>query len=168
MNKKIFLLAAVFTSLLAMSVSSLRAAETKASSGDSHFIGKAADANMTEIQLAKIALANGQKQDVKNFANRMITDHGKAGDELKPIAQEMNVPLPEKVSAEHQQTIDRLSKLKGEEFDKAYSSAMVDDHKKVVAMFENAESDVQNSDLKKFAEQTLPTLKEHLELAEKL
>src|SRR6202007_104037 len=109
MNKKIFLLAAVFTSLLAMSVSSLRAAETKASSADSHFIGKAADANMTEIQLAKIALANGQSQDVKNFANRMITDHGKAGDELKPIAQEMNVPLPEKVSAEHQQTIDRLS-----------------------------------------------------------
>ena len=133
-----------------------------------HFVDKTADANMTEIQLAKIALVNGQKQDVKDFANRMIADHGKAGDELKPIAEEMNVTLPEKVSAEYQQTIDKLSKLNGEEFDKAYSSAMVNDHKKVVTMFEKAEKDVQNADLKKFAEKTLPTLKEHLELAEKL
>ena len=57
---------------------------------------------LPEIQLAKIALDNSQKQEVKDFGNRMITDHWKAGDELKPIAQEMNVTLPQKVSAERQ------------------------------------------------------------------
>ena len=168
MKRKIFLLVAALAPFLTMPVSSIRAAETKAATPDSHFIDKAADADMTEIQLAKIALDNGQKQDVKDFANRMITDHGKANDELKPIAQELNVTLPEKVSAEHQQTIDKLSKLKGDEFDKAYSNAMVNDHKKVVAMFEKSENHIQNTDLKKFAEKTLPTLKEHLQLAEKL
>lgn len=80
----------------------------------------------------------------------------------------MNVQIPEKVSAQHQQTIDRLSKLKDEAFDKAYAKAMVDDHTNVVAMFEKTEGKLQNSDLKKFAEDTLPTLKEHLELAKKL
>ena len=64
----------------------------------------------------------------------------------------MNVRLPDKVNAEHQQTIDRLSKLNGEEFDKAYATAMVNDHKKVVAMFEKAEKDVgESADLKKYA-----------------
>ena len=168
MKRKIFFVTAAFTALLAMAVLPVSAAQTKATSTDVHFVDKAADANMTEIQLAKIALDNGQKQDVKDFANRMIADHGKADDELRPIAHEINVTLPEKVSAEHQQTISKLSKLKGEEFDKAYSSAMVNDHKKVVAMFEKAEKDVQGADLKKYAEQTLPTLKEHLEVAEKL
>ena len=80
MKTKILFAAAAFTSLLAMSVSSLRAAETKGTSGDTHFIDKAANANMTETQLAKIALDNGQKQDVKDFANRMLTGEGKAGD----------------------------------------------------------------------------------------
>jgi putative membrane protein len=168
MKTKMIFVAIAFCSLLPVALPSIVAAETKPGTGDARFVDKVADANKTEIQLAKIALDNAKEQKVKDFANRMIADHGKASDELKPIAQEMNVPVPQKVSAEHQQTIDKLSKLKGAEFDKAYSNAMIDDHQKVVALFEKAEKDVQNADLKKFVEQTLPTLKEHLEVAEKL
>jgi putative membrane protein len=164
-TKRLIVLAAVAASFT-LPIQSLLAADT--ASVDANFVKKVADANMTEIQLAKIALDNSEKQDVKDFANRMIADHGKAQDELKSIAEKMNVPIPEKVSAQHQQTIDRLSKLKGEAFDKAYAKAMVDDHTKVVAMFEKTEGKLQNPDLKKFAQDTLPTLKEHLELAKKL
>jgi putative membrane protein len=132
------------------------------------FIKHAADANMTEIKLGNVAQDNGQSQEVKDFGQRMIKDHGNAEDQLKPIAQKLNVDIPDQVSAEHQKTIDHLSSLKGDEFDKAYAKAMVKDHKKVIAMFERAESNVKDADLKKFAKDTLPILHEHLEMAEKL
>jgi putative membrane protein len=166
MNTKSLVVFAAVTALFTLPIQSLLAAD--AGSVDANFVKKVADANMTEIQLAKIALDKSQKQNVKDFANRMIKDHGNAQDQLKSIAEKMNVPIPDHVSAQHQQTIDRLSKLNGEAFDKAYAKAMVDDHTKVVAMFERNESKLQDSDLKKFAQDTLPVLKEHLELAKKL
>ena len=168
MNVKTLIFVAAITAAFTFSIQSLPAAKSDAGSVDASFIKKVADANMTEIQLAKIALDKSQKQDVKDFANRMIKDHGDAQDQLKSIADKMNVPIPEKVSGQHQLTIDRLSKLNGEAFDKAYAKAMVNDHTKVVAMFEKTEGKLQNSDLKKFAQDTLPKLKEHLELAKKL
>lgn len=167
MNTKTIVMA-VIAGALALAIQSLPAAQSTAASTDANFVRKVADANMTEIQLAKIALEKSQKQDVKDFANRMTKDHGNAEDQLKSIAEKINVPIPDHVSGQHQQTIDRLSKLDGEAFDKAYAKAMVDDHTKVVAMFEKTEGKLQNPDLKKFAQDTLPTLKEHLELAKKL
>jgi putative membrane protein len=166
MNTKSLVVLAAVAALFTFPIQSLLAADT--SSVDANFVKKVADANMTEIQLAKIALEKSEKQDVKDFANRMIKDHGNAQDQLRSIAEKINVPIPEHVSTQHQQTIDRLAKLKGEAFDKAYAKAMVDDHTKVVAMFEKAEGKLKNPDLKKFAQDTLPILKEHLELAKKL
>ncbi len=163
-----FAFIAAVTALSLFLIQPACAAENKAASKDANFIKKVADANMTEIKLANLAKDNGQKQEVKDFADRMIKDHTNAGDQLKPIAQKLNVDIPDTVSAEHQQTIDKLSKLKGDEFDKAYASAMVKDHKKVVSMFEKNKDQLQDKDLKEFDEQTLPTLKEHLELAKKL
>ena len=168
MKTKHLLLLAAVAALCAMPIQSVCAAQGNARSKDAGFIKKLADANMTEIKLARVALDNGQKQEVKDFANRMIKDHGKAGDELKPIAQKLNVNIPDQVSSEHQATIDKLSKLKGDKFDKAYAEAMVKDHKKVVSMFEKNEGQLQDADLKKFATDTLPTLKEHLDMAQKL
>lgn len=168
MTTKILFTVAALAALLAIPVHLVTAAQGNTGNKDTNFIGKVADANMTEIRLAKIALENGQKQDVRDFANRMLRDHGNASDELKPIAQKLNVTIPEQVSQEHQQAIDKLSNLKGKDFDDAYAHAMVSDHTKVVAMFEKAESNVQNTDLKKFAADTLPILKEHLEQAKKL
>ena len=168
MNSKHLIVLAAIAAVSTLPIQFLSAAQADAGGVDANFVKKVADANMTELQLAKVALENAEKQDVKDFANRMEKDHGNAQNQLKSIAEKMNVPIPEKVSTQHQQTIDRLSKLKGEAFDKAYAKAMVDDHTKVVAMFEKTEGKLQNPDLKKFAQDTLPTLKEHLELAKKL
>jgi putative membrane protein len=148
------------------------AAEKEKSAGksnaDAMFIKKAANGGMTEVELGKIAAKNGQKDEVKSFGERMVKDHGKANDDLKSVASKMNVELPDKVNAKHQATIDKFSKMSGESFDAAYAKAMVKDHQKDIAEFEEAQGKVKNEDLKKFISDTIPMMKEHLEMAEKL
>lgn len=168
MKAKYLYFAFVVAASLAIPVRPLSAAETKTSSTDATFIKHAADANMTEIQLGKIAQDNSQDQAVKDFGARMVKDHTNAEDQLKPIAEKMNVAIPDHVSKAHQELIDKVSKMKGAEFDKEYDPAMVKDHKKVIAMFEKAKSNVKDADLRKFAEDTLPVLHEHLDMAKKL
>jgi putative membrane protein len=140
----------------------------KASASDTAFMMKAADGGMTEVELGKVAEKNGQKDDVKTFGNHMVKDHGKANDDLKSVAGKMKVTLPEKVSAKHQAKIDQMSKMSGDAFDTAYVKGMVEDHEKTVADFEKASGTVKNADLKKFIDDTLPVIKEHLEMARKM
>jgi len=140
----------------------------KAAGADSAFMMKAADAGMTEVELGKVAEKNGQKDDVKSFGSQMVKDHGNANDNLKSIASKMNVTLPDKVSAKHQAAIDKMSKMSGAAFDAEYTKTMVTDHKMVVAEFEKARGQVTSDDLKKFIDDTLPVIKGHLEMAEKM
>ena len=95
----------------------------------------------------------------------MVDDHGKANDELKSLAERENVTLPTSVSKDEQKQIDRLSKLHGSAFDKAYMQAMVQDHEKDVAKFRQESKTASDSDVKDFASHTLPTLEEHLQMA---
>lgn len=144
------------------------ATETKASAADTAFMKKAADGGMTEVELGKVAEKNGQKENVKSFGSHMVKDHGKANDDLKDVASKMNVTLPDKVSAAHQAKIDKMSKMSGAAFDTAYIKGMVEDHTKTVADFEKASGTVKNEDLKKFIEDTLPVIKEHLKMAKEM
>ena len=139
-----------------------------ASASDKAFIMKAADGGMTEVELGKIAEKNGEKEDVKSFGSHMVKDHGKANDDLKTIASKMNVTVPDKVSAEHQAKIDKMSKMSGGVFDTAYIKGMVEDHEKTAAEFEKARGQVTSEDLKKFIDDTLPVVKGHLEMAKKM
>lgn len=144
------------------------ASDSKVSATDTAFIKKAADGGMTEVELGKIAEKNGQKDDVKSFGSHMVKDHGKANDELKSVASKMNAPVPDKVSAEHQAKIDKMSKLSGAAFDTAYVKEMVASHEKTIASFEAARAKVGNEDLKKFIDDTLSVIKGHLEMAKKM
>ena len=140
----------------------------KASAADTAFIMKAADGGMTEVELGKVAEKNGQRDDVKTFGGHMIKDHGKAGENLKSVASKMNVTVPDKVGPKHQATIDKMSKMSGPSFDTAYIKAMVEDHEKDIAEFEKARGQVSNEDLKKFIDETVPVMKEHLEMVKKM
>jgi putative membrane protein len=140
----------------------------KATAKETAFIKKAADGGMTEVELGKAAEKNGQKDDVKAFGKQMVKDHGKANDDLKSIASKMNVTVPDKVSAKHQARIDKMSKLSGAAFDTAYAKDMVEDHEKDIAEFEKARGKVSKEDLKKFIDDTIPVMKEHLEMAKKM
>lgn len=142
--------------------------EAKASAADTDFIKKAADGGMTEVELGKVAEKNGSTDDVKSFGSHMVKDHGKANEELKSIASKMNVMLPDKVSAEHQTKIDKMSKTTGANFDTVYANEMVASHEKTIATFEAAKGKVSNEDLKKFIDDKLPVIKHHLEMAKKM
>ncbi len=91
------------------------------------FIEKAAIANMAEIQLGQLAATNAQDPQVKQFAQMMVSEHTQALDQLRSAAGSST--LPSSLDKKHQKLHDKLSKLQGAEFDRAYIDAMVDAHK---------------------------------------
>jgi putative membrane protein len=105
--------------------------------GDKDFIEDQLAAGMAEIELGKLASERGQSADVKHFAQMMVTDHTKAGEELKRIANQYNVTPPAALDAKHSDLRDKLSKLQGAEFDREYMNAMVDGHQDVIDHLES-------------------------------
>src|SRR5436305_2164503 len=133
---------------------------------DSTFVKKAARGGLAEVELGKLATEKASSEEVKKFGQRMVDDHSKANEELKQLASSKNVNLPNEVSAKDKMTKERLSKLSGESFDRAYMQDMVKDHKKDVADFSRESNSAKDPDVKQFASKTLPTLKDHLKEAE--
>jgi putative membrane protein len=141
---------------------------TGTSGADATFVKKAADGGMAEVSLAKLAQEKASSSDVKSFAAKLEKDHTQANDELKEVASKKNITLPTAPSKTHQAMHDRLAKLSGAEFDKAYVSAMLDDHQKDVREFSRVASGSGDADVKAFASKTLPTLKDHLQQVQEL
>jgi len=123
------------------------------SAKDKTFVKKAAKGGMMEVAMGKLAEQNGQSEDVKSFGKRMVTDHGKANDELKSIAEKKGVTMPSK------EPIVKWSS------DKAYISMMIKDHEKDLAEFQEEAKSGSDPDVKKFAEDTAKVVQEHLDLA---
>src|SRR5213075_454472 len=130
---------------------------------DSQFVTKAAQGNMAEVALGKMATEKSQNDDVKKFGQMMVDDHSKAEQELEGVASKNNLQVPKEVGAEQKAEQQRLEKLSGAAFDRAYMQMMVKDHVKDVAEFKKeANSTAANSDLRDFAKRTYPTLENHL------
>jgi putative membrane protein len=147
-----------------------KAADSDASSSkldamDRHFIHKAGQGGLAEVELGKLAAEKGQSDEVKKFGQRMVDDHSKANDQLKQLAESKGVTLPTDLSAKDKATKARLDKLSGEKFDRAYMNDMVQDHTKDVSEFKKESTTAKDSDVKNFASQTLPTLQDHLKEA---
>jgi putative membrane protein len=123
---------------------------------------------MAEVELGKLATEKASNPDVKKFGQRMVDDHSKANDELKEVASSKGIPLPEKLSPKDEATKQRLSKLSGDQFDKAYMSDMVKDHTQDVAEFQKESTSATDPQVKDFAAKTLPTLKDHLREAKQI
>jgi putative membrane protein len=133
---------------------------------DDTFAKKAAAGGMVEVEMGKLAADKATNDDVKAFGKRMVDDHTKAGEQLKQVAKQENIQLPTELSAKDKAEKDRLSKLSGDAFDRAYINHMVMDHKKDVADFQKEANNGQDDAIKNFAQQTLPTLQDHLKQAE--
>ena len=142
--------------------------DTMSSSSDRTFMQKAAQGGMAEVELGKLAEENAQSQDVKAFGKRMVEDHSKAGDQLKQVASQEGVTLPSDLDAKDKATKQRLSQLHGDAFDKAYMKDMVTDHREDVAEFKHESNAGRDPQVKEWATQTLPTLEEHLKMAEQV
>ena len=131
------------------------------------FLDNAMEGGMTEIAASKLAVANSTNPEVVSFAKMMIEDHSKADSTLKAIEDDQLVTSKDSISNEHKIILDSLATKKGADFDKAYIAMMVKDHDGAVDLFREASTD-KNSHIHYFAENTLPTVKMHLEKAEEI
>jgi putative membrane protein len=156
------------SALIAASLFAAAPAFAAPSATDTEFAMKAAQAGIAEISEGRAAETKGQSAAVKAFGKKMVDDHSKAADELKEVASKSGVKLPTTTSNDEKATAERLAKLKGADFDKAYSEQAVKDHEAAVALFKNEASAGSDAGLKSFAQQTLPTLEEHLRMAKAL
>jgi putative membrane protein len=121
---------------------------TRSATADAHFAKEAAQGGMAEVKLGQVAQEKGSNDSVKSFGKRMVDDHPKAGDKLKEVASRESITLPTDLSAKDQATYDRLSKLNGAAFDRAYARDMVKDHETDVAAFQREANAGRNDSLK--------------------
>jgi putative membrane protein len=143
-------------------------ANASASTADRSFVAKAASGGMAEVKLGKLAEEKGSSQSAKDFGKGMVEDHSKTGDQLKEVAKEENIDLPSDLNTTDQAQYDRLSKLSGAAFDRAYAKAMVDDHTKDVSEFQHEGKTGKDDAIKEFASKTTPTLEDHLKQAREM
>jgi len=136
------------------------------SSSDKSFAIEAAHGGLAEVQLGQLAAQKATSPQVKAFAQRMVTDHTQANQDLMQVAKSANIDLPTQVDAKQEKEMDRLRALSGTAFDTAYMQHMVQDHKKDVSDFQKEAKSGGDSSLKGFAQKYLPTLQEHLQMAE--
>lgn len=121
------------------------------------FVKKAATGGMKEVASGKLAESKAQSADVRSFGTRMVTDHSKANDQLATLARGKSITLPPAPAND-----PMLSNSSGASFDRDYVKMMVKDHEEDVALFEKAASSLPDQQIRAFARQTLPVLKDHL------
>jgi putative membrane protein len=143
-------------------------AGARGATSDQTFANEAAIAGMTEVELGKMATQQGSNARVKSFGTMMVTDHTKAGDELRAIAKSKGMTLPTMLDAEHQATRDKLAKLSGAEFDRAYMDTMVTAHQTVEKKMMTEANSGADPEFKAFAAKAVPTVQTHLKMAQEI
>lgn len=156
------------------------------SRADHDFVLKASMGGQMEVELGRLAQDRAQNDEVKRFAARMVTDHGRVNDELRTLAATKGLALPASGDGDAapgtgkrdaaarndagspQRELQRLQAVSSANFDREYMKAMVSQHKTDVALFQKAGASAQDAELKAFAQRTLPALQEHLQMARSL
>jgi putative membrane protein len=158
--------AAAFAALFVGSLAAQTGHMANRMGSDNDFITKAARGGMAEVELGKLAVSKATDSKVKSFGQKMVDDHSKANDKLSTLAADKGVLMPNSLTSSDQSTVDKLSKLSGHDFDESYMEDMVKDHKADISEFEKESQNGRDPDVKGFAAKTLPTLQEHLRMAE--
>jgi putative membrane protein len=140
----------------------------KLSHGDADFVKEAARGGMMEVKMGQTAKDHGQSADVKNYGEMLVKDHSKANDKLSKLASQKGVNLAKEIEPKHTDMIKDMEKKSGNDFDRAFIEHAIKDHRKDISKFERASRDLNDSELKAFATETLPTLRNHLNEAERI
>jgi putative membrane protein len=135
---------------------------------DKSFVRKALEGGMFEVQAGQLAAQKSSSPDVQQFGQKMVDDHTKLGDQMKPIAAQMGVSIPTKLSKKDEATLTKLQGMSGSEFDNFYIKTMVSDHKKDLSDFKQEAGNTQNSGLRQTVQQGGQVISEHLQMAEQL
>lgn len=136
---------------------------------DRKFVETAAASGLYEVAVAKLAADKAQDPSVKSYAAMLVDHHTATNDKLKQVASSRQVELPTSFPADKQRVIDKLSKASGAAFDREFVQTVgIKDHKTDIALFERASRTAKDPEVKSFATDTLPTLRDHLAQAQKL
>jgi putative membrane protein len=124
---------------------------------------------MAEIQTGQLAAQKAASDDVKQFGQHMVEEHGKALQELQTLAQKKGVSLPQQPDKDAQKVMQQLEKASGKEFDERYMKEVgVKSHQKASKLFQQAASRAKDPEVRAFAEEMLPDIKQHLQMAQKM
>ena len=161
------------TILLALCLSMLCCAPALAqtsstSPSDQQFVDFAAQTDMMEAHLGQLAGEQAAGQNIKDFAQMLVTDHTNDYQQLTAAAGKASLTVPKGLDAAHDRMIAPLAKLKGAAFDRRFAQEMVSGHQKAIAAYQGEAQNGQNADLKAYAAQALPTLEKHLQAAREL
>jgi putative membrane protein len=135
---------------------------------DKAFVRKALQGGMMEVQLGQLALQKSSNDDVKQFAQKMIDDHTKLGDEMKQVGQQMGIKAPDSPSSKDKSTMAKLQTLNGDDFDKAYIKDMVKDHQQDAKDFKQEAQNTTNPALKSVVVQGQQVIDEHLQMIQQI
>jgi putative membrane protein len=138
-------------------------AATSVSTADKDFILAAAQGGMTEVKLGELAARNGKRDDVKTFGQMMVKDHSAINDDLKALAAQKGVTLPDSLDAKHQAMVDKMAALTGSDFDNAYIAGMIEDHKADAKAFKAESAATKDADIKSFVDKSIPVVDGHLQ-----
>jgi putative membrane protein len=139
-----------------------------AAAADGQFVFDAAASGAAEIALAKLALETSSRSRIKSLAQRLLSDHDTANQQLRELATLKQLDWPAAPDEAHKATYARLSMLSGSQFDRVYLEEMLQGHRMAIATFQREAMDGSDSELKAWALKILPTLEAHLELIEGL
>jgi putative membrane protein len=156
------------TPLVAQHHHAAKAAAAPATLTDQQFIDMAAQTDMLEAHLGQMAADQASSQDVKDYAQMLVTDHTADYQQLGALAAKDNFTVPKGLDDEHYKMTVPFEKLKGATFDARYAHAMIEGHTKAIAVYTKEAADAQNPDVKSYASATLPTLQKHLDGAKNL
>jgi putative membrane protein len=146
----------------------MQSGSSAASAKDKLFVTKAMQGSMAEVQLGQLASQNASSQQVKDFGQKMVDDHTKLNEQMKPVAAQLGITPPTSVSPKQQALMTKLQGLNGAAFDKAYVDAMVADHKEDDKDFKAEETSGKNMQVKDAATQGEPVIAEHLQMIEQI
>lgn len=172
-NSISFVLAIVATAPLAQTLTSPAYADTSNptnrsisdGAADVMFMKMLAAGSVAEIDAAKLAISKASSKEVKEFAERMVTDHSKNGEQLKALAAQRQVTLPNTADSDHVVEKAKLEKQSGAGFDAEYMQSQVNDHQQVARLLQQEIDSGQDSSVQAFAQQTLAAVQHHLEMA---
>lgn len=139
-----------------------------AATGDQTFVDMAAQTDMTEAHLGQLAQSQASSQDVKDYAQTLVTDHTTDYNQLAALAKKAGLTVPTGIDEQHQHMIAPFEKLNGKMFDRRYEHEMVMGHEKAIAAYQKEARDGSNPDVKAYAQQDIATLEKHKSGAQKL
>jgi len=134
-------------------------------SADMPFLREAASSNLMEIRLGQLAQTKASNQAVKQFAQRMVTDHTNLENQVASAASGGGQTFSPTMDSRHERQVSRLEGLSGQEFDRAYMSLMIRGHQRDVNNFQTQTQSARSTQVRSLATNSLPVLQQHLSLA---